>query len=131
MPKHCFILWLDVQNRLQTRDRILRYMSLPETTCVFCFDFLETSGHLFFDCSWFSSCLQKMRDWLGWKGGNRPLSVLLLEGFRGLRCQNFGKKSSQLVLLPWCIGFGMLEIVQFGMGKQLLQIHFWSKLGRL
>jgi hypothetical protein len=46
LPKHCFILWLAVQRKLRTRDRLPFLPSDP--LCVFCQHEEESHGHLFF-----------------------------------------------------------------------------------
>ena len=48
-PRHSFILWLAVQLRLATHDRIHTYTQGP-LACVFCARAMETHDHIFFHC---------------------------------------------------------------------------------
>ena len=50
VPRYSFILWLAVQNRLSTQDKLISYGIIQATHCVFCRDIVETHNHLFFDC---------------------------------------------------------------------------------
>ncbi|KAG7580838.1 Reverse transcriptase domain [Arabidopsis suecica] len=49
-PKHAFCVWLAVQNRLSTGDRMSHWNSGVDATCVLCNNALETRNHLFFSC---------------------------------------------------------------------------------
>ena len=40
-PKHSFIMWLAIQNRLATRERVSRYQNI-DPVCVFCGSQVET-----------------------------------------------------------------------------------------
>lgn len=51
-PKFSFIVWLAVQNRLATGDRILRWNAQAISTCWLCQSEIETRDHLFFDCAY-------------------------------------------------------------------------------
>ncbi|KAM6543727.1 hypothetical protein CsatB_008174 [Cannabis sativa] len=51
IPKHRIILWLAVQNRLQTRTRVAKMKICQETSCLLCESEIETAGHLFFQCT--------------------------------------------------------------------------------
>ncbi|CAA7058013.1 unnamed protein product [Microthlaspi erraticum] len=50
IPKHAFMLWLAVQNRLFTRDRLCSWgLSVPDI-CLLCNSAAESRDHLFFVC---------------------------------------------------------------------------------
>lgn len=51
IPKQAFLLWLTVQNRLTTGDRLLTWDFKGDTQCVFCRHCTESRDHLFFLCS--------------------------------------------------------------------------------
>ncbi|XP_047306218.1 uncharacterized protein LOC124909596 [Impatiens glandulifera] len=53
--RHRFILWLVFRRRLNTRDRILAYMDIPDASCVLCSGSLESINHLFGSCSFAKS----------------------------------------------------------------------------
>jgi hypothetical protein len=63
IPKQAFILWLAVQNRLTTGDRLLVWGFQGDINCVFCRHGVESRDHLFFDCSFsfriWRTCMQR------------------------------------------------------------------------
>jgi len=48
IPKHAFILWLAVQNRLTRSDRLLVWGFNGDPLCGFCHHVIENRDHLFF-----------------------------------------------------------------------------------
>lgn len=52
IPRHSFILWLAINNKLRTMDRIPVSMGLPSHACVLCNQGAEDHDHLFFQCSY-------------------------------------------------------------------------------
>lgn len=61
--KHAFILWLAIQNRLTTGDRMLTWGFKGDINCVFYRNGTESRDHLFFLCgfsSWiWKTCMQR------------------------------------------------------------------------
>lgn len=51
-PKSVFILWLAVQNRLATKDRLLSWKLNVTPDCVLCGKEVESHTHLFFVCEY-------------------------------------------------------------------------------
>ncbi|XP_059451249.1 uncharacterized protein LOC132182059 [Corylus avellana] len=51
IPKHAFILWLAIQDRLVTGERLLKWGFQGDIKCLFCHNQVESRGHLFFECS--------------------------------------------------------------------------------
>jgi hypothetical protein len=51
IPKHGFIGWLTMRNRLATKDRLLQWGIGADPVCLFCRHILEDRDHLFFKCS--------------------------------------------------------------------------------
>ncbi|XP_048501515.1 uncharacterized protein LOC125497857 [Beta vulgaris subsp. vulgaris] len=49
-PKSKFIVWLAVQNRLPTTDRISRWNVACQWQCSLCSNYNESTQHLFFEC---------------------------------------------------------------------------------
>ncbi|XP_020890956.1 uncharacterized protein LOC110230943 [Arabidopsis lyrata subsp. lyrata] len=49
-PKHSFISWLAIKNRLATGDRMLTWQNGVDPSCVFCTQQIEDRDHLFFKC---------------------------------------------------------------------------------
>ena len=62
-PKMSFILWLALNAKLPTKDRIL-YMEL-DPKCELCGADLESHWHLFFKCSFSSAVWNQIKAWLG------------------------------------------------------------------
>jgi hypothetical protein len=48
-PKIYFFLWLLFNNKLLTRDNLVKRQNVDDLTCVFCNE-VESCQHLFFDC---------------------------------------------------------------------------------
>ncbi|XP_062075984.1 uncharacterized protein LOC133780125 [Humulus lupulus] len=67
IPKHRFILWLAVLDRLQLKDRLFRFNITTDYLCLLCGSNRETREHVFFYCHLSSSCLRQIKSWLGWK----------------------------------------------------------------
>uniref|UniRef100_A0A803Q3C3 Reverse transcriptase domain-containing protein n=1 Tax=Cannabis sativa TaxID=3483 RepID=A0A803Q3C3_CANSA len=66
VPKHRFILWLVLWERLNTRERLSKYMAVMDAKCVFCSKEEETIAHLFFECDFSRNCLQELKKILQW-----------------------------------------------------------------
>ncbi|PSS30620.1 Ribonuclease H protein [Actinidia chinensis var. chinensis] len=70
-PKHAFILWLAMKERLLTKDR------LPDPgadqTCSLCRTENETTEHLFFQCNFVRQIWSPIKSWMGFR---RTLSTL-------------------------------------------------------
>lgn len=58
-PKHSFFLWLGVQSKLLTKDK-LQFLDI-DRNCVFCGHMAETGCQLFFECSFTSSIQGNIR----------------------------------------------------------------------
>lgn len=56
IPKHAFIMWLAINGRLATKDRLnrIRNVNQPQlsSVCVLCNSVTEVHEHLFFDCTY-------------------------------------------------------------------------------
>ena len=57
IPKDCFILWLAVNDRLKSRDKLAALGLTPTDTCPLCGLILESHSHMFFACNYSSQCL--------------------------------------------------------------------------
>lgn len=95
-PKCSFIVWLEILNRLSTRDRLAKWFPIDDISCVFC-DSPESRDHIFFQCPysveiWSKLCLSFSRivpsswaDMLEW----------------GIRHLNRGRKWMIQIKLAW------------------------------
>ncbi|PWA88348.1 reverse transcriptase zinc-binding domain-containing protein [Artemisia annua] len=68
IPKHAFILWLAVQNKLTTQDMIIRWGSYDMMVCSLCMKNSDSHDHLFFECDFSSQLRNYMQLKLGIKG---------------------------------------------------------------
>ena len=50
IPRHGFIGWLTMKNRLATKDRLIQWGICVDPVCLFCRHMLEDRDHLFFKC---------------------------------------------------------------------------------
>ncbi|XP_074264074.1 uncharacterized protein LOC141586672 [Silene latifolia] len=64
IPKHSFIGWLVVQERLMTRERLLKFGIIADGSCFFCQTHLETHQHLLYDSKFSQLCWDLLRGWL-------------------------------------------------------------------
>ncbi|KAG7590570.1 Reverse transcriptase zinc-binding domain [Arabidopsis suecica] len=55
VPRYSFIMWLAIQGRLPTRDRLRGWGLDVSADCVLCSGSIETHRHLFFECPFSSS----------------------------------------------------------------------------
>ena len=60
MPKHAFIFWLAIQDRLSTFDRLVKWGWQGNLLCGFCRNKCESRDHIFFECSFSSRMWQQV-----------------------------------------------------------------------
>ena len=53
--RHAFIVWLTIQDRLVTQDKLLKWGLTNSNSCVFCRANVEDRNHLFFGCHFTAS----------------------------------------------------------------------------
>ncbi|XP_060968420.1 uncharacterized protein LOC133035977 [Cannabis sativa] len=104
-PKHSFILWFAIQDRLKTKERLQKFQVLTVADCSFCSHKLETTKHLFFTCLFSLECLQKIKDWLNWGARTNELTQLL-KWIHKAKISKFKKQvlaaaTASLVYLIW------------------------------
>ena len=97
MPKHRFIAWLAMRNRLQTRERLFKYNVIHDDCCLICGQQWENVTHLFFECTYSKRCLDLIKQWLGWKVANFRLQQLF-RGISRVRYSPFKKQILSMVL---------------------------------
>ncbi|XP_060210989.1 uncharacterized protein LOC132638012 [Lycium barbarum] len=91
IPKHQFILWMAIQERLATVDRLEKWGIQVPPDCVLCnTKEMETFTHLFFDCAYARSmwksllqCLGMMRQITTWETEIQWLSSRVKQGKAG------------------------------------------------
>ncbi|XP_062075250.1 uncharacterized protein LOC133779289 [Humulus lupulus] len=72
-----FVLWLAIQDRLKTKERLYRFNVLPDARCQFCTVEDETIAHLFFECPFTSDRLQQIKSWMHWGISSCQLPCIL------------------------------------------------------
>ncbi|XP_057485879.1 uncharacterized protein LOC130772160 [Actinidia eriantha] len=70
-PKHAFILWLAMKEKLLTKDRL--HDPQIDQTCSLCRAKTETTRHMFFQCSFAQQVWNSIKGWLGFR---RTLTTL-------------------------------------------------------
>ncbi|XP_056695219.1 uncharacterized protein [Spinacia oleracea] len=65
VPKHRFICWLAMQNRLQTTTKLAKIGVSTSADCLICKQADEIHEHLFFSCQYSQLCLQGLATWFG------------------------------------------------------------------
>ncbi|GFZ01947.1 hypothetical protein Acr_15g0005560 [Actinidia rufa] len=70
-PKHSFILWLSLKERLLTREKLVD--QIEDTSCILCGDPVESVSHLFFRCTIVRQIWTVIKGWLGF---SRALTTL-------------------------------------------------------
>ncbi|XP_059288956.1 uncharacterized protein LOC132042429 [Lycium ferocissimum] len=60
-PKAQFIMWLQIQNRLLTTDRLLKWNIQVDPVCQMCHNGVETRDHLFFYCCFAQQLWHRLR----------------------------------------------------------------------
>ena len=51
IPRHAFVLWMAIRNKLPTKARVMKYGGNVNSGCCFCNNSLESMDHLFFQCA--------------------------------------------------------------------------------
>ncbi|XP_059284884.1 uncharacterized protein LOC132038192 [Lycium ferocissimum] len=63
-PKTIFIMWLQIQNRSLTADRLSKWNIQLDPTYQMCHSANNTRDHLFFECTFAHSIWQRLMQWL-------------------------------------------------------------------
>ncbi|WMV12323.1 hypothetical protein MTR67_005708, partial [Solanum verrucosum] len=79
LPKHRFMVWLEVQGRLLTQEKKLRlHIPVEDNDCCLCDEqTMETTMHLFEECSWTKSVWQELMKWVGITLTNNEIKQVL------------------------------------------------------
>ena len=67
IPKHRFILWLVMLEKIRTTEDLGRIGLVTDESCLFCNGGQEVIQHLFFKCTYNLRCIEEINGWLGWK----------------------------------------------------------------
>ncbi|GKA46438.1 RNA-directed DNA polymerase, eukaryota, reverse transcriptase zinc-binding domain protein [Tanacetum coccineum] len=64
IPRHSFVLWMAVQGRLMTQDKIVIWKPNEDMECALCKQCLDSDEHLFFLCSYTNVVWEEMQKML-------------------------------------------------------------------
>ena len=88
IPKHRFLLWLVMHNRMQTAMRLHKFGICTHPRCIICDSEEETREPLFFNCCFSAAVLEEIRCWLGLTNTSKNVQRMI----RGI-CYKFGSNS--------------------------------------
>ncbi|GKC68404.1 RNA-directed DNA polymerase, eukaryota, reverse transcriptase zinc-binding domain protein [Tanacetum coccineum] len=87
IPKHSFILWMAIQNKLITQDKIRKWGSSDMMACPLCRKDMDSHHHLFFQCEYAASFWSKVQAKVGMLNANLGWSELVGK-FSDMYCGN-------------------------------------------
>ncbi|XP_021867556.1 uncharacterized protein [Spinacia oleracea] len=93
IPKHRFILWLTMLDRLKTKERLHKVGITPDDLCPICFTQVEKINHLFFTCEFSKQCRQLLMNWLGVHLNRTTITGLL----KGVQRHSRGKSKKAII----------------------------------
>ncbi|XP_020272687.1 uncharacterized protein LOC109847864 [Asparagus officinalis] len=77
-PKHSFVLWLAILDRLLTQDKLLNRGVINRNCCILCsVNATESRNHLFFACCFSSEVWNGIMDWLRFNWRSCAWNLLL------------------------------------------------------
>nr|XP_043624069.1 uncharacterized protein LOC122595706 [Erigeron canadensis] len=84
-PRHAFILWIAIQEKLMTLDRIAKWKHSDNLQCGLCKDGKECHDHLFFNCKYAAKIWTSLRSCFWRMKEEKSLKeiIQLNAGFRG------------------------------------------------
>ncbi|XP_062113563.1 uncharacterized protein LOC133824628 [Humulus lupulus] len=77
IPKHRYILWLTLHQKLKTRDYLNKHCQVVDKMCLLCGNHTEEISHLFFQCDYSRLCLVKLKEWIGCRAQTGNYHTLL------------------------------------------------------
>ncbi|XP_071708751.1 uncharacterized protein [Rutidosis leptorrhynchoides] len=82
-PKHAFVLWLVIQNRLVTQDKLQKWYPNLQLKCVLCDLEVDSHKHLFYSCAYSSAIWGMVNRKLLFKGLPNDLQriMVMLSGY--------------------------------------------------
>ncbi|XP_071719077.1 uncharacterized protein [Rutidosis leptorrhynchoides] len=67
-PKHAFIMWLAIQERLTTQDKLMKWYPLKTFQCELCGKEADSINHLFFGCEYSKAVWLEVKKLLLFRG---------------------------------------------------------------
>ncbi|XP_071704788.1 uncharacterized protein [Rutidosis leptorrhynchoides] len=67
-PKHAFIMWLVIKERLTTQDKLKQWYPNKSYSCDLCGTIEDSIRHLFFECNYSKQVWKEVKRYLIWRG---------------------------------------------------------------
>ena len=103
-PRHSFISWLAILQRLSTHDRIYSFTPGP-LACVFCHSGMESHDHLFFNCSYSNFIWQGLLHRM-----DTSCPAVTWESIVNWAAGTWRRKTTQHTILKMCLGAAIYGI---------------------
>lgn len=105
LPKVRYICWLACLQRLQTRDRVRRFMPLIDEVCPLCGIAPESHDHIFFSCTFSRSVLHKIMELMGvsFAGNSLQHWIVLFHRARHPKSQVFQLRAAGLCTVIYVV----------------------------
>lgn len=89
-PRHAFIIWLAIQGRLSTEDRMHLWQTSGTLKCVFCANCEDSHSHLFFHCDYTMNMWNELKTRMMFRGLQNDLQGILVYSLTILSEMVFG-----------------------------------------
>ncbi|GJX80091.1 RNA-directed DNA polymerase, eukaryota, reverse transcriptase zinc-binding domain protein [Tanacetum coccineum] len=66
VPRHAFMLWLAISQKLKTQDRMEKWLGFQDVKCSLCSSGSESHNHLFFECSYSLEVWNHFKELVKW-----------------------------------------------------------------
>ncbi|GKC61478.1 reverse transcriptase zinc-binding domain-containing protein [Tanacetum coccineum] len=76
IPKHSFVLWMAVQERLLTQDKIMKWKPNDTLVCALCEHCNDSHEHLLFQCQYSAKVWRKLQEVMNVKFSNNWSSIV-------------------------------------------------------
>ncbi|XP_071695055.1 uncharacterized protein [Rutidosis leptorrhynchoides] len=99
IPKHAFILWLVMGERLKTQDKLKPWdlRNHPVLKCMLCDDNMDSHAHIFFECKFSLMVWQRVKGLMRFPLGTNDWKVC-----RDVLAQHAGRNNSKGVVAKLC-----------------------------
>ena len=108
IPKHTFILWLTIQDRLTTQDKLMKWGVQGANRCSLCQNESEDMQHLFFLCTFSSEVWRKVKDMAAIRGQGIVLQGTIVEMLNKGNGNNINSVVRKLMLVA-CVYYIWME----------------------
>ncbi|GJU26824.1 RNA-directed DNA polymerase, eukaryota, reverse transcriptase zinc-binding domain protein [Tanacetum coccineum] len=98
VPRHAFILWLAVQNKLLTQDRMEKWHKSNDLKCSLCKQCADSHDHLFFKCSYTMKVWTEVREMTHQLGKLNHLNDIVAAIANGKGANNITNVINKLLL---------------------------------